>query len=134
MSKPQDETYFVLAKLPENGGCIELAKPGSPDALPYVARQQRALSLARLRIWPWQLLELRQIPAHGTSWCVVLLDDDGQREVAVEPLAAPQSEAVQTSIDAQDRWSGPISPKELLPHAWEGRLRLRNGKPVFTKV
>ena len=73
----------------------------------------------------------------AADWAQVALDviaEQGVAAVAVEPLAAPQSEAVQTSIDAQDRWSGPVSPKEILPHAWEGRLRLRNGKPVFTKA
>jgi hypothetical protein len=123
--------YFVLANCAD-GPMLELARPGAPDALPYVSRQCRALALGRLRSDPWKLYELRWIESKQ-MWGLVVLDEAGQREARIETLIPVHSEEVTESIQSQDRWSGPKRPNELLPQSWEGKLRIRHGKPVFVK-
>jgi hypothetical protein len=126
----EDRCVFFVLACETVPGRFELAHPAAPDALPYVARQARALALGRLRSEPWKLYELRHLESTH-SWHVVVLTANGLGEARLTQLSESQGKLIEESIVAQDRWSGPVRPGELLPKAWEGKYRIRHGKPCF---
>ena len=92
---------------------FHVAGPQSGEGQVYVAREGRELGLLRTLGNDFQLY----LYDSENGQALTCLETTAEQGAAVR-LSPEQIEAINKSITAADRWSGPIRENEILPATW----------------